>query len=126
MTGHHDSKLKGADIRKKLNHPVVDADGHMIEASFAILDFVKKVGGSDMAKRYEQHLIHDNQTRGRRAVWVGLSGDMSIDRATAMLPKLYYERLDEAGIDFGVVYGTYALTVMRRGDDEMRPLSIAP
>lgn len=122
MTGHHDSKLSGADIRAKLNHPVVDADGHMIETSFAILDFVKQVGGAEMAKRYEKQLEHDNKTRGRRAVWVGLSGEMSIDRATAMLPKLYYERLDEAGIDFGVVYGTYALTVLREGDDEMRPV----
>ena len=47
MTGHHDSKLTGADIRAKLNHPVVDADGHMIETTFAVLDFVKQVGGAD-------------------------------------------------------------------------------
>jgi predicted TIM-barrel fold metal-dependent hydrolase len=118
----HDSKLTGADIRAKLNHPVVDADGHMIEATFAILDFVKQVGGADMAKRYGEQIRQDNATRGRRAVWVGLSGEMTIDRATAMLPRLYYERLDEAGIDFGMVYGTYALSVLREGDDEMRPV----
>lgn len=120
MTG--DSKLTGADIREKLDHPVVDADGHMIEATFAILDFVKKVGGPEMARRYEEALEHENRTRGRRAVWVGLSGEKTIDRATAMLPKLYYERLDEAGIDFGIVYGTHALTVLRTGDDELRPV----
>jgi len=122
MTGHHDSKMSGADIRAKLNHPVVDADGHMIEATFAMFDFIKKVGGPEMARRYEKELQEEERTRGRRAVWVGLSGEMTIDRATAMLPKLYYERLQDAGIDFGVVYGTHALTVMRCGDDEMRPV----
>jgi len=116
------SKLTGADIRAKLNHPVVDADGHMIETTFAILDFLKQVGGSAIAKRYEQVLQEDNQTRGRRAVWVGNSGPASIDRATAMLPRLFYDRLDEAGIDFGIVYGTHALSVLRVGDDEMRPV----
>jgi predicted TIM-barrel fold metal-dependent hydrolase len=115
------SKLTGADIRAKLNHPVVDADGHMIETTFAILDFLKQVAGADMAKRYEGVLNEDMQARGRRAVWVGNSGPASIDRATAMLPRLFYDRLDEAGIDFGIVYGTHALSVLRIGDDEMRP-----
>jgi predicted TIM-barrel fold metal-dependent hydrolase len=122
MTGHHDSGMKGADIRAKLDHPVVDSDGHMIECTFAILDFVRKVGGPEMARRYEEDLRQENRTRGRRAVWVGNSGPASIDRATAMLPRLYRARLDDAGIDFGVVYGTHALTVLRVGDDEMRPV----
>ena len=39
-----------------------------------------------------------------------------------MLPKLYRARLDEAGIDFGVVYGTLALSVLRMDDDELRPV----
>jgi predicted TIM-barrel fold metal-dependent hydrolase len=38
-----------------------------------------------------------------------------------MLPKLFYSRLDDAGIDFSVVYGTHALTVLRIADDELRP-----
>ena len=39
-----------------------------------------------------------------------------------MLPKLYRARLDEAGIDYGVVYGTLALSVLRVDDDELRPV----
>ena len=57
MTSH--SKLTGADIRAKLDHPVVDADGHMIETTFAVLDFVKQVGGADIAARYEETLKTD-------------------------------------------------------------------
>ena len=33
------------------------------------------------------------------------------DRATAMLPRLLYDRLDELGIDFGIIYPTAGLSV---------------
>ena len=122
MTSHGENSLTGADIRARLDHPVVDADGHMIECTFAVLDFVRQVGGMEIANRYEDQLKLDPTGSGRRAVWVGNSGPGSIDRATAMLPKLYRVRLDEAGIDYGVVYGTLALSVLRIDDDELRPV----
>ncbi|MBT6986747.1 MAG: hypothetical protein HN956_20505, partial [Rhodospirillaceae bacterium] len=80
MTSHADRHLTGADIRAKLNHPVVDADGHMIESTFAVLDFVRQVGGPDIAGRYEKILRADPSGSSRRAVWVGNSGPGSIDR----------------------------------------------
>ena len=89
MTSHSANGITGADIRAKLNHPVVDSDGHMNEASFAAVDFVKLVGGAKIAKRYEEILQNDDTGSSRRAVWVGNSGPASIDRATSMLPKLY-------------------------------------
>ena len=122
MTSHAANGLTGADIRAKLDHPVVDADGHMIECTFAVLDFVRQIGGAEMAERYENDMKNDAATAARRAVWIGNSGPGSIDRATAMLPKLYRARLDEAGIDFGVVYGTLALSVLRVDDDDLRPV----
>ena len=122
MTSHGKNGLNGADIRAKLGHPVVDADGHMIECTFAVLDFVSRVGGAKLAQRFGELLKSDATGSGRRAVWVGNSGPGSIDRATAMLPKLYRARLDEAGIDYGVVYGTLALSVLRIDDDELRPV----
>lgn len=122
MTSYGENSLTGADIRARLDHPVVDADGHMIECTFAVLDFVRQVGGMEIANRYEDQLKLDPTGSGRRAVWVGNSGPGSIDRATAMLPKLYRARLDEAGIDYGVVYGTLALSVLRVDDDELRPV----
>jgi predicted TIM-barrel fold metal-dependent hydrolase len=122
MTGHKHNGATGAEIRAKLDHPVIDADGHMMETSFAVLDFVKQVGGPRIAQRYEEILRRDVTGSSRRAVWVGNSGPASIDRATAMLPKLFRARLDDAGIDFAVVYGTHALSVLGMNDDEMRPV----
>ena len=122
MTRSGGKRITGADIRARLGHPVVDADGHMIEASFAVLDFVKQLGGPTIAARCEKELLHGGTGHSRRAVWIGNSGPASIDRATAMLPRLYRARLDEAGIDFGVVYGTIALSVLQLNDDELRPV----
>ncbi len=122
MTNLKDNTLTGADIRAGLNHPVVDADGHMMECTFAVLDFVKQVGGADIAAHYEDHLKATSSGQSRRAVWIGNSGPASIDRATALLPRLYRSRLEDAGIDFGIVYGTHVLSVMRIDDDEIRPV----
>ena len=122
MTSHSTNGITGADIRAKLGHPVVDSDGHMNEASFAAVDFVKLVGGPKIAKRYEEILKNDDTGSSRRATWVGNSGPASIDRATSMLPRLFRDRLDDAGIDFGIIYGTLALSVLGIGDDELRPV----
>jgi predicted TIM-barrel fold metal-dependent hydrolase len=42
------------------------------------------------------------------------------DRATAMLPKMLYDRLDELGIDFGIIYPTAGLGIPRIPDEETR------
>lgn len=42
------------------------------------------------------------------------------DRATAMMPSLLYERLDEFGIDFSIMYPTMGLGLPRVDDDEAR------
>jgi predicted TIM-barrel fold metal-dependent hydrolase len=122
MTSKNDHGVSGADIRAKLDHPIIDADGHMFETTFAILDFVKQVGGAEFAERYEKILMGSSGGPSRRAVWTANSGDATIDRVTAMLPKLFRERLDDTGIDYSVVYGTVALGVLRLGDDEFRPV----
>src|SRR6202035_1321038 len=44
----------------------------------------------------------------------------TLDRATAMMPKLLYQRLDEIGIDFAVIYPTAGLRLPRIKDDETR------
>ena len=45
------------------------------------------------------------------------------DRATAMMPRMLYDRLDELGIDFGIVYPTAGLGIRahrRRRDPPRR------
>ena len=44
MSGNHHADPKA--IRAKLNHPVIDSDGHWVEYSPVIQDYLKKVGGT--------------------------------------------------------------------------------
>jgi predicted TIM-barrel fold metal-dependent hydrolase len=134
----------GATIRAKLGHPVVDADGHLIETAPVFkpffLDFVKDIGGGDMAARFEAAggmdyddtvlrpwgALSDEQRRtswATRPPWWSLPAANSLDRATAHLPRLLYERLDDLGIDFAVVYGSRTLTTTAIKDDEVRQVA---
>ena len=124
----------GPDVQKiknQLNHPVIDGDGHMIEYVPMVRDEIAKSFGKDLAKQFEQIIkgsqlsrqIPFEQKRSlgmSRTAWWGLPTKNTLDRATAMLPKLMYERLDEMGIDFALLYPTYGLTVTALADNEMR------
>src|SRR4029453_16207060 len=55
-----------------------------------------------------------------RTGWWGVPSANTLDRATAMLPNLLYERLDELGIDVAVLYPTAGLMAMALDDDELR------
>ena len=55
-----------------------------------------------------------------RVPWWGLPARNTLDRATAMLPRLLHERLEALGIDFAVLYPTYGLFAMSLADDEVR------
>ena len=75
-----------AKIRDSIDHPIIDADAHVIEARFALLDFVKKVAGPNVLAAYEKRQAGRNKTSQRNGFWASPSGDMTIDRATVMLP----------------------------------------
>jgi predicted TIM-barrel fold metal-dependent hydrolase len=110
----------GADIRAKLDHPVIDGDGHVQEAEFAMPDFLKKAAGADVVKKWEQFQKAEKTRPVRVTRWNQPSGKSSIDRAMAMLPRLRKERNQDAGIDFAIVYTTRGLGVISLPDDELR------
>ena len=51
-------RSRSAEIRERLGHPVVDADGHYIESApvfkHFLHDYVKDIAGGDLAKRFDQ------------------------------------------------------------------------
>jgi hypothetical protein len=112
--------MRSADLRARLGHPVVDADGHVIETipvfKTFFLDYVKDIGGGDLAVRFEASggMDFDDMVlrpwsaltpERRREIWAtrpswwSLPAANTLDRATAHLPRLLHERLDEFGID---------------------------
>jgi len=120
-----------SQIRSRLSHPVIDADGHWLEYTPVFSEEMRKVGGDKAA---EGLLSVGQGTRDALALSVAERRRRRIsqesfwsrpekntrDRATAMLPRLLHERLDELGIDFAVVYPTAGLRVPRIADDERR------
>ena len=43
---------KSAAVRARLNHPVIDSDGHTVEFEPAFLDYLKQTGGAKAVDRY--------------------------------------------------------------------------
>ena len=122
---------EGAKLRAELGHPVIDADGHWLEYGPVVSDAMRKIGG-DAAVRAMQingdrvrRSLHMTPAERRRenvaqeAFW-GAPTKNTRDRATAMMPRLLYERLDEFGIDFAILFPTMGLGLPRVNDTEAR------
>jgi predicted TIM-barrel fold metal-dependent hydrolase len=125
------AKLSSKEIRRRIGHPVIDADGHWLEFGPSINDYLKDVGGQKVVDAFRQraHYVHKSLTmtpeeraqtrRAQEAFW-GAPTKNTLDRATAMLPELLYERLDEFGFDFSVLYPTAGLSLGHIEEDEIR------
>jgi hypothetical protein len=126
-------RSKSLEIRRRLNHPILDADGHWLEFEPAVLDYLKEVAGADMVARYQSwqrnqsiglwYRLSPDERRDMRAlrpIWWAVATKNTLDRATATLPKLLYERLDETGIDFAVMYPSLGLFVPSIDDENLR------
>jgi predicted TIM-barrel fold metal-dependent hydrolase len=127
LNGHTDARK----LRASFNHPVVDADGHWIEYGPVMREEFRKIGGDAAvealamaSQRVPTSLgmsVAERRRRrvGQEAFWSTPSENV-LDRATAMLPRLMYERLDDLGIDFCVVYPTTGLSFHRMQDTRLR------
>ncbi|HUI17878.1 MAG TPA: amidohydrolase family protein [Alphaproteobacteria bacterium] len=112
----------GADVRAKLDHPVIDADAHIVECDFAHLDFVRQLAGEDVVKTVIATRAHHGPTV--RGFWWGLSsGAHTGDRALAQLPRYFRSRMDELGIDFAHFYTTRGLSHVYLQDEAARRAS---
>ena len=52
--------------------------------------------------------------------WWSAPTRQTLDLATALFPALLHERLDEIGVDFGVVYPSLGLVFLHAGDERFR------
>jgi predicted TIM-barrel fold metal-dependent hydrolase len=124
-------KLNSKDIRKRIGHPVIDADGHWLEFGPSITDYLKEVAGQQAADSFRRRagyvqksltMTPDERAQTRRAqeAFWGVPAKNTLDRATALLPRLLHDRLDEFGFDFTVLYPTAGLAVGYIPEDEIR------
>jgi len=118
-------------IHDRLKHPIIDADGHWAEYAPLMREEFRRIGGDTAvealamaSQRIPNSLSMSVAERRRRrigqeAFWF-LPTKNTLDRATAMMPRLLYERLDDLGLDFCVVYPTAGLGYYRLPPDRLR------
>jgi predicted TIM-barrel fold metal-dependent hydrolase len=126
------------EIRAGLDHPVVDVDGHFVEMAPVlheqIVATLEELGGASLRDRYLAGPVRPTDTStilagrtlgGVRDTWAAMPSwwgwpvENVRDRATAHLPGLLYERLDELGIDFAVLYPSMTLSFLEVDDAEL-------
>jgi predicted TIM-barrel fold metal-dependent hydrolase len=126
------------ELRENMDHPVVDVDGHFVEMAPVLHDEIvatlEELGGSTLRDRYLEGPVRPTDTStilagrslgGVRDVWSAMPSwwgwpvENVTDRATAHLPGLLHERLDELGIDFTVLYPSMTLSFLEVDDAEL-------
>jgi hypothetical protein len=98
-----------------------------------MMDFLQQGAGPEVSGRFwkgfqaqNQRSWHQLTAEERRranvyrpAFWLS-PAENSLDRATAMLPRLFRERLPELGMDYSIVYPSIGLLVPSMADEELR------
>ncbi|MCL6508932.1 MAG: amidohydrolase family protein [Bryobacteraceae bacterium] len=123
--------LHASRLRASLSHPIIDADGHWLEYGPVVRDQLKRIGGdkavegfslfgSQVMKTLSMSVAERRDRRIAQEAWWALPTKNTRDRATAMMPRLLYERMEELGLDFAVLYPTAGLGLPRIADAEIR------
>jgi predicted TIM-barrel fold metal-dependent hydrolase len=135
VTDGFDPNPRVAKIRDRLDHPVIDSDGHLVEVRPIAMEYIARAGGADIAKRFSEEQRSTFLSRD----WYGLSDaermarwtrrppfwgeplrNGGLDLATASFPDLLYRRLDQLGIDFTVLFPTIGINPQGYADEEVR------
>lgn len=115
------------EIRERLDHPVVDADGHLLESVPLLLEYVEKEGGSGARRDFASVVSEvftgsgDSDSGSARGPWWPMTADADY-QATLTAPALLAEHLPEIGIDFSVVYPSLGLALATLPDSDTRRL----
>ena len=118
------------EVRARLSHPVIDADGHQLEFEPLLLEYLREVGGGEFAARAQDALrtffgwyyLTPGERRAARAVrppW-GLPTSRPDDVAACMVPGLFRRTMDELGIDYALLYPTLGVPYVRFAPPELR------
>ena len=124
--------VSSEEIRSRLGHPVIDADGHLREFLPAAFPYLREALGAADFERWRQQGTALNQAtktggglaqrrltrKPQSAFWATVIDP--VDRATAASPALLYERLGELGMDYVVLYPTEAMGVAGVEDEDLR------
>jgi pimeloyl-ACP methyl ester carboxylesterase len=121
-----------AEVRAQLDHPVIDADGHVQEYLPAALPYLREAMGPTVFDRYQERTTAIGQIMGTgspewrlerrlpQSAWWATPAANTRDLATAVFPGLLVERMGELGVDYSVLFPTKAFGTAGIDDDEER------
>lgn len=119
MSGH--ARISGGELRAKLDHPVIDADAHIVEIDGLLDEYIRELGGLAVFERWKKRPPRYGPTK---MIWWGApSGRHTADRAMSLLPKYFAARMNECGIDFAHMLTTVGIATLYERDDEMRQVA---
>lgn len=126
------SSKSGSDIRALLGHPIVDADGHIVEYWPEISRYLAEEGVEGGLRGLMPTVSFDGSPawttlspdaraadRTYRGPWWGFPNDAR-DLATVTAPRLLHERLDELGMDVAICYPSIGLLCPAQRDETIR------
>ena len=125
--------MTSADIRRHVGHPIIDADAHMVEVLDATHPYLREALGPRLFQQWADRGVQAKLSQRPRTLadrqrtrtpqgswWGGPPASNALDRATATLPALLHERMDEFGIDFMVMYPTNTLLTCAEEQPDLR------
>ena len=126
--------LTAAQVRARLSHPIIDADGHWLEYGPLVRQHLKRIGGeravegfgifgSQVMRDLSLSVAERRHRRIAQEAWWALPTKNTRDRATATMPRLLYERMEELGLDFAVLYPSAGLGLPRIPDAATRTVT---
>lgn len=127
---------RSADVKANLDYPVIDSDVHTVEFGPLLDDYIAQYGGPKIVDEFRAHLergfnytaaawykLTPAERREKRfhrpPFWV-LPTRNTLDLATASIPSLLHERLEEQGTDYAVLYPNIALFPHNSGREDLR------
>jgi predicted TIM-barrel fold metal-dependent hydrolase len=139
---HEDLRQRVQELRSEIDHPIIDSDGHIVEFLPDLIPFLRRAGIENAdelrelcataawGRTYKAGMAEwskmSKAERAARRVARPSSNDFSsnpLDRATTMLPDLLYQRLDEIGIDFALVYPSLGNFLTGLADETTRRIA---
>ena len=127
------SRVASADeVAQAVGHPIIDADGHILEFAPAALPYVREAMGPHAFERYlagrsplhaamaGPTLAERRASRIPQSPWWGTPARHTLDVATSLAPRLLHERLQELGFSYSILYPTSGMGAAGVADDEIR------
>jgi predicted TIM-barrel fold metal-dependent hydrolase len=109
-----------ARIKNRVDHPIIDADGHYREFFPLVREIVRETADGQVLARFDHWIEHDRARVGSLRGFWPFPVENVLDRVTSVVPELLYQRLDEIGLDFALLYPTTALSGLAIPDPEVR------